>query len=120
MDRSRLPDRLRCRRDPEALTLPAAGANAPLTRLLVGMHDFDSGLDPDSFSVTADFAVDGVAPGQNLASRFKPTAQGVRELKLAKPIEQLPRGTLTVSVKDRQGNLTRIVRSFSVRHTMNR
>jgi hypothetical protein len=97
-----------------ALTLPAAGANTALTRLLVGMHDFDSGIDSDSFSVTADFAVDGVAPGQNLAPRFRPTTQGVRELKLTKPIERLPHGTLTVSVKDRQGNLTRIVRAFSV------
>ena len=96
------------------LALPASGANQPIARLLVGMHDFDSGLDLDSFSVTADFPVDGAAPGENLASRFKPTTQGVRELKLSKPITALPHGTLTVSVKDRQGNLSRIVRQFSV------
>ena len=85
-----------------------------MTRILVGMHDYDSGLDLDSFSVTADFPVDGVAAGQNLASRFKPTTPGVREWKLAKPLANLPHATLTVSIKDRQGNLTRIVRSFSV------
>jgi len=96
------------------LTSPAAGTNPPVTRLLVGMHDFDSGIDSDTFTVTADFPVDGMPAGQNLASRFKPTTQGVLELKLAKPIANLPHGTVTVSVKDRQGNLTRIVRSFSV------
>ena len=58
------------------LSLPAAGANPPMTRLLVGMHDFDSGIDIASFSVTADFPVDGVAPGENLASRFKPDRPG--------------------------------------------
>ena len=38
--------------------------------------------------------------------KFKPTADGVWELTLAKPLTDLPRGKLTVSVKDRQGNLT--------------
>ena len=38
------------------LTYPRAGANAALTRILVGMHDYDTGLDMDSFQVTADFA----------------------------------------------------------------
>ena len=99
------------------LTLPAAGANPTLARLLVGMHDFDSGIDLGSFTVTADFAVDGIAPGENLASRFKPTMQGVREFRLAKPIANLPHGTLTVSVRDRQGNVSKISRSFSVAST---
>src|SRR5262249_11367034 len=52
------------------LTYPRAGANGPLTRILVGMHDYDTGLDMNSFEVTADFALDGVAAGQNLASKF--------------------------------------------------
>ena len=53
------------------LTSPQAGANPPLTRILVGMHDYDTGLDAESFAVVADFAVDGVAGGQNLAAKFK-------------------------------------------------
>jgi hypothetical protein len=71
-------------------------------------------LDRNTFSVTADFAVDGVAAGTNLAQRFKPLTSGVQELKLAKPITRLARGTISVSVKDRQGNTTRIERTFSV------
>jgi hypothetical protein len=98
-----------------ALTYPRAGANPPLTRILVGMHDYYTGLDPDSFQVTADFPIDGIPAGQNLASRFKPKGGGVWELKLAKAIATMPEGRLTVSIKDRQGNITRIERAFSAR-----
>ena len=96
------------------LTYPKAGANAELTSILVGMYDYDTGIDPASFSVTADFPIDDAKPGDNLASRFKETSEGVRELKLDKPIKSLARGTLTVSVKGRQGNLTRIERTITV------
>jgi hypothetical protein len=96
------------------LTSPRAGVNPPLTRILVGMHDYYTGLDMDSFEVVADFALDGVAAGQNLAPKFKGKTTGVWELALAKPLTELPKGKLTVSVKDRQGNLTRIERTFAV------
>jgi hypothetical protein len=96
------------------LTDPQAGTNPPLRRLLVGMVDAYTGLDLGSFQVVADFPVDGVAAGENLAARFKPTTPGVWELKLAKPIIALPKGRLTVSVKDRQGNSSRIERTFTV------
>ena len=67
-----------------------------------------------SFTVTADFAIDGVNPGDNLAPRFQETSASVRELRLATPIKDLERGTLTVAVRDRQGNLTRIKRALSI------
>src|SRR5262249_59833191 len=91
-----------------------AGANGPLSRILVGMHDYYAGLDPDSFRVVADFPVDGVPAGQDLAARFKKLPDGRWELKMAAPITGLPRGRLTVSVKDRQGNVSRIDRTFAV------
>lgn len=96
------------------LTYPQAGVNPPLTRILVGMHDYYSGLDPASFRVVADFALDGIAAGENLAPKFRPLSQGVWELKLAQPLARFPRGKIEVSVKDRQGNLTRIERTFSI------
>jgi hypothetical protein len=96
------------------LTYPSAGPNPPLTRLLVGMADAYTGLDLDSFRVVADFPVDGMAAGQNLAGKFKPTAAGVWEWKLATPLADLPKGKLTVTIKDRQGNVSRIERTFSV------
>jgi hypothetical protein len=96
------------------LTSPRAGVNGPVTRLLLGMHDYDSGLDAASLEVRADFALDGIPSGENLAAKFKAKGGGVWELKLATPIETLPKGKLSVAVKDRQGNTTRIERTFSV------
>jgi hypothetical protein len=97
-----------------ALTLPEAGGKQGLTRILVGMHDHDSGLDLKSLRVVADFAVDGVKAGENLATRFRPASPGVWELRLAAPVVRLRRGKIEVSVQDRQGNTSRIERTFSV------
>jgi hypothetical protein len=96
-----------------AVALPRAGANATFDRVLVGMHDTGTGLDAASFRVTADFAIDGTAAGENLAKHFRPLSAGVWEWKLAKPVAELTKGTLVVSVKDRQGNVTRTERTFS-------
>ncbi|HTU18955.1 MAG TPA: hypothetical protein VMG10_12920 [Gemmataceae bacterium] len=96
------------------LTYPRAGANPTLTRLLVGMHDYDSGLDRDSFRVVADFPVDGLVAGQDLAAMLRPKSPGVWEMKLPQPIARLAKGKIEVSVKDRQGNVTYIERTFSV------
>jgi hypothetical protein len=96
------------------LTYPHSGKNESLTRLLVGMHDYYSGLDLTSFEVIADFPVDGIPPGQNLAARFKTLPEARWELSLTTPLPALPKGKLTVSVKDKQGNITRLERTFSV------
>ncbi len=96
------------------LTYPRAGANAELSRILVGMYDDYTGLDMDTFRVTADFALADTSAGENLAAKFKPTSPGVWELKLDKPITALPKGKMTVSVRDKQGNVTVIERTFSV------
>jgi hypothetical protein len=97
------------------LTEPEPGVNAePLTRILIGMHDYATGLDQESFQVTADFPLAGSKPGNNLAPRFQQTRAGIWELKLPEPISKLQRGKLTVSIKDHQGNLSRVERSFSI------
>jgi len=96
------------------LSTPRPGANADLTRIVVGMYDYGTGIDPPSFTVKADFPVDGAKPGTELAGRFKETSPGVRELTLAKPVTNLKRGMLAIAVKDRQGNVTRIERTLSV------
>jgi hypothetical protein len=98
-----------------ALTEPRAGrSREPLTRILIGMHDYYTGLDAESFTVTADFAIDGIAAGENLASKFAAREDGVWEWKFTKPIAELPQGVLTVSVKDREGNVSRIERTFQI------
>lgn len=43
-----------------------------LTRILLGMHDYGTGLDLASLSVTPDFENDGIKPGENLAAKFEP------------------------------------------------
>lgn len=95
------------------LTYPKAGANDSLSRILIGLHDY-SGLDLESFEVQADFAIDGTSSGDNIASRFKQVNPGVWELPLAEAITELPRGELTVAVRDRQGNRTQLKRAFAV------
>jgi hypothetical protein len=96
------------------LTYPAPNASGKLDRILVGMTDYYSGLDMKSFTVSADFAIDGIKAGENLTSRFKTASQGVWEYRLTQPLTKLERGVLTVSVRDRQGNVTRIERTVSI------
>ena len=97
------------------MTAPRAGANAEVSRILIGLHDYYSGLDLKSLAVSADFVVDGAPAGTNLAPRFRPVSPGVWELRLARPLTALERGRLVVSVRDNQGNVSRIERTFSVR-----
>ena len=97
------------------LTYPRPGANANLNRLVIGMHDYYTGLDVKSLEVTADFAIDGIATGQNLAGKFTSKYLGVWEWALTKPLSDLPRGTIVVAVRDRQGNVTRIERTFRIK-----
>jgi hypothetical protein len=96
------------------VTFPRAGRNEEFSRILVGMYDYYTGLDMDSFTVVANFVIDSTPAETNLAPKFTPKTQVVWELKLAKPITELAKGKLTVSVKDRQGNLSRIDRTLSV------
>jgi hypothetical protein len=97
------------------LTYPKAGSNTqPLERILIGAYDFDTGLDVESLTVTADFEVNGVPPGQNLIDRFQRKSDWTWELVLDKALTKLSYGRLTVSTKDRQGNITQIDRSFSL------
>ena len=78
------------------------------------MYDYGTGLDLASWWVTADFAIDGVKPGENLAKKFQALPGNRWELRLREPIATLPRGRLSVFVRDRQGNRSSIERSFCV------
>ncbi len=96
------------------VSYPRAGPNGELNRILIGMYDYGTGLNLKSLQVVADFPLDGLAPGTNLASRFRPVSPGVWELKFARPITLLAKARLSVSVEDQQGNVSRLDRSFSV------
>jgi hypothetical protein len=98
------------------LASPTAGVNAqPVSAVLVGMHDYYTGLAIETFEVTADFSINGAAPGENLAGKFARLPGSRFELKLNTPITTLAAGTLTISIEDRQGNRSRIDRKFSVK-----
>jgi len=98
-----------------SLNQPAPGKNAEVSRILVGMHDYYTGLNLKTFSVTADIAIDGIAAGENLASRFKQKSQGVWELVLDRPLASVTNRKLIVSIRDVQGNEARIERIFSTK-----
>jgi len=96
------------------LAWPQPGRNEPADRIRFGAADYGTGLDPASFQVTGDFEIAGAKPGTNVAEKFREVTPGVWELPLDKSSAKLPSGRLTVAVKDRQGNETRIVRTFNV------
>ncbi|HZZ79017.1 MAG TPA: hypothetical protein VFE62_10890 [Gemmataceae bacterium] len=77
--------------------------------ILIGMHDYGTGIDATSFKVTADVAINGVKAGDNLASAFKSIAPGIMEMRPA----ALPKAVLHVEVRDRQGNISRLERSIT-------
>lgn len=91
---------------------PAAGENDKLEQISIGLHDSYTGIDRASLRVTLDAPLAGVAAGENLAEKFREAAPGVLVWKL--PVaESVKSGTLTVSVRDQQGNETKIVRRFT-------
>lgn len=92
-----------------------AGNNSPIKRITIGMSDSFSGLDRKSFRVTCDTVLDGVPVGHDLSYYFRSTEPGVWELELVEPITDLPRAQLSVSISDKQGNISRIERTFSVK-----
>ncbi len=97
------------------VSLPRRGKNAePLSLIRLGAFDYYSGLDRKSLTVRANFAVNGKAPKAELAPLFAETADHVWTLAVNPPLTNLSDGVLTVSVKDGQGNVTRVERSFSI------
>jgi hypothetical protein len=97
------------------LQQPARGEKR-IQRIVIGMHDYYSGIDRASFSVVANFPLEGAAAGENVAAQFRESAEGVWTWDLKEPAA-VPSGAgetgvLTVSVRDVQGNETRVVRRW--------
>ena len=97
------------------LSLPAGGAsNVPLTQIRLGAFDNYSGLDRTSFSVTANFMVNGKPAGTQLAADMIETNDHVWTIALASPLTSTNNGVVNVSVKDKRGNESVVARSFSI------
>jgi hypothetical protein len=93
---------------------PTVGNNRTLDRIIIGMHDYFTGLETDSFTVELDVPVGNMPAGENVATKFRETSQGVWEWKLPKPASLSKRARIIVSVKDGEGNITRRERTFSI------
>lgn len=100
------------------ITEPKAGRNTTFNRILIGLHDYYTGLDMDTFTVTANYEIRGNKTGENLAPLFKEVTQGVWELDVQHPYAGHPSAQITVSIKDKEGNLSKIVRDFKVAPTV--
>ncbi len=100
------------------ISLPRPGNNAdPVTQIRIGAFDYYSGLDPRSFSVRASFSVNGKAARTELAGFLVESGDHIWTLPLNAPVPPIDRGSIIVSVKDKQGNVTRLERTFSVSAT---
>ena len=100
------------------LSSPRAGTSTQaLNTIRLGAFDYYSGLDRSSLSVKANFAINGKPAGTELAPYFFETADHIWSMTVAPALTDLPSGVLTVSVRDNQGNITRIERTFKVQST---
>jgi len=97
------------------VSLPRAGVNlSVITQLRFAFADAHSGIDLASLSVSADFAVNGRAPGAELADLSQAAGDGIYEIALATPLALVSNWHLRVSIQDQQGNITRVNQAFSV------
>ncbi|MCC6952846.1 MAG: hypothetical protein IT290_01880, partial [Deltaproteobacteria bacterium] len=93
---------------------PPARRISSLNTLQFVAHDYYSGLDTNSLVVTADFPVNGKAPGVNLAQDFGSTGEGRWGLNLTTPITNLARGVVSIQIADTTGNIARQSVTFQV------
>jgi hypothetical protein len=92
-----------------AVSSPRENRNEPpLTELSVSFADAYSGISNGTLSVRADFAVNGLAPGAELASLGTISPEHIWTLALTPPLTSLPPGHLTATVSDVQGNRTAV------------
>jgi hypothetical protein len=96
------------------ITSPRQNRNdPPLTEFRIGLADAYSGISNGTLSVKADFPVNGLAPGTELADHGTFVSQEIFSLPLA-PITNLPPSHITASVLDVQGNRTTVKLRFWV------
>ena len=94
---------------------PRPGANAaPLSKIVVGAADADSGIAAGSLSVTCDFPVAGRAAGAEIADLFAVSGDGIWSYVLPAPLGSGASGHVSASVRDVQGNVTRVSVRFRV------
>jgi len=87
---------------------PTLTASIDGAKIFIGMYDYGTGLNTDSLSVTSDIDLGTFKAGTNLAKEFKSTGDQIWTW----TAPATAKGTLTVSVADKQGNVTKITRKI--------
>lgn len=98
-----------------AVSAPRGGVSeGPLTEVRIGLADGYTGIDLATLSITATVAINGQAPGTQLAGLFQPVAEGIYAIALTSPMTSVTDAHLHVQVADQQGNVTRVDRNFTI------
>ena len=85
-----------------------------LNEIRIGVADAYTGVSNGTLSVKADFAVNGRAPGAELAGAGSFIDQGLFVIPLQTPLLDLPTSHVTASILDAQGNRTDVTVRFWV------
>ncbi len=94
-------------------SLTSARASGVFSALQISAFDTDSGVDPSSLTVTCDRALGNITAGSNLADGFNLDPQGgILSIPLPRSVALTEGATFTVSVRDRAGHTTTVVRSY--------
>jgi hypothetical protein len=88
--------------------------HGPLSDIRIGVADAYTGIDAQSLSVKADVPLAGRKPGTELAALGSFVGDGIFSIPLAPPAVRLTRAHITVTVRDKQGNVTTQRVRFSV------
>lgn len=98
---------------------PRPGLNSSaVTTLALGFADAYSGIAPVSLSIKADFVVQGRAPGSELADLAVSVGDGQVEIPLSSPLPPMVGKMLRAEIRDVQGNVTRVARTFSTANAL--
>lgn len=97
------------------ISAPRPGVNAqPVTQLRFAFADANSGIVLNTLSVRADFTVNGRPPEAELADLAQNIGDGQYGITLSTPLALVQNRHLRVSIRDGQGNITRVNQRFSV------
>ncbi len=94
------------------VSTPRPGLNGTISALRFGLADANSGLDLSSLSVTGTFEVAGRPPRAELADLVSSDGDGIYTL-FTGQLPPLQNAKLLVEVQDQQGNVTRVLRTFT-------
>ncbi len=97
------------------VSLPRPGMNdSAVNRIRVGVADAYIGIASGTLSITSIVAINGRAPGAQLADLAVPVDDGVYVISVSPPVTAARNAHVYASVRDVQGNVTRVDRSYSV------